>query len=152
MRDPSTFEARLADAFEQYTVGAPVAIDARELAAGLVRHPQARRGRFPLAATRVSRAWRLALVAAILAIAAVAGLLAAGAWRTSPPVPQPLGDSQLFVWLPSGGSRGTAVLLADDGSVLASRDMDSRGCPTLVGGTASLAVPGFGAISIQAVD
>jgi hypothetical protein len=153
MRDPSTFEARLADAFEQYAVGAPVAIDSRQLAAAVGRHKQAHRpGRFPLAATPISRAWRLALVAAILAVAAVAGLLAAGAWRTRPPVPQPLGDSRLFVWLPSGGTRGTAVLLDDDGSILASRDMESHGCPTLVGGTESLAVPGSGSISIQTVD
>jgi hypothetical protein len=151
MRDPLTFEARLSDAFESYAAGAPTVIDAGALAAGLARRPQARRRPWPAIPWSTSRVWRLGIVAALLTLAGVAGLLAAGAWLDREPIP-PASGGRILIWTPTSVNHGIATLLDRGGTVLASRELDSRGCPSLVGGTDLMAVPGFGTLSLEAVD
>ena len=148
MRDPMTFEDRLTDAFAAYTAAAPLGVDPHALVAGLAGSGRTRRLALPTFNLARFGGVRLALVLGLLALASVAGLLFAGGLLRSDPAPLG-GGGRSLVWLPSGVNAGTAHLLGADGVERASRAMESRGCPTLLGSADAMAVPGFGSLSFR---
>lgn len=169
MRNPSTFESRLVDAFEQLASDAPLEVDSRALAAGVARRPQVRRSRWLVIPRPETPTSRLVLIAAVLALIALVGLAISGAFRlTTPPftsdnAPTPpvtssiipsADGTRILVWLPVSDTQGTATLLNADGTVVARATMSTRGggCPILIGGTDTLAIRGFGEMTVQAIE
>jgi hypothetical protein len=151
MRDPMTFEERLADAFDRYLEAAPTRADARTLAAGLARGERGRAAGGRAFWLPRPGGLRLTLVLAALAFAGVAGLLAVGAFLTSRPAPADAG--RILAWIASADGKGDAYLVGVDGAVRASREFEgSRGCPTLLGSADAVAIPGFGSVRFSGFD
>ena len=119
MRDPMTFEARLADAFGRYADAAPVAVDARAYSRAVVADVAARSPRGSILPWRTwSVSFRAALLLALLALTVIGATLIAGSLLREPRTPmslggtvEPTGSMLRAVWRPA-----TAVL--SDGSVL----------------------------------
>ncbi|HEX5826196.1 MAG TPA: hypothetical protein VFY23_01635 [Candidatus Limnocylindrales bacterium] len=129
MRDPATFEARLADAFDRYAASAPVDVDARTLAAAIARP----RARGPIAA-RWAAAPRWVVVLGLVAAGALGAALLAGALLRSEPGLLG-GGGRIVVIYPVGPS--SLVTLDDDGADV--REVALRGCP-MVSGTAEATI------------
>jgi hypothetical protein len=128
MRDPVTFERRLADALEQYALAAPTDIDSATLALDLAG--RGRDGAFP-GLQWPARGIRLVLVAALLGVALVAGLLAVGMKQSDPFD----ASDRILVWLPRGGGGGATYLFDPSGTLRWSGEQFSDGCPTLLPGS-----------------
>jgi hypothetical protein len=130
MRDPMTFDDRLADAFARYTAAAPTDVDARSLAAGLAATRRPRWAGLPAAFAPRPISLRLLVLVGLLALALVAGLLAAGAFVHADKAPLG-GGGRILAWLPDEGG-GTAHLLGTDGVGRASLTLPTSTCPTLL--------------------
>jgi hypothetical protein len=143
MRDPVTFERRLADALEQYNLGAPVDIDSAALASELAARPRRRpfaRFQWP------SPAVRLLLVAGLLALAVVAGIVGSGMFPSDRPLGQTPG--RLMVWIPTLSGSGTTYMYTSAGELQWTRQIASRGCPRLLG-DGLMAMGSFGTIRVD---
>ena len=136
MRDPSTFETRLAEAFDLYASGAPIQVDSAALAVGLANR-QPRRRLFGLDWS--SPSMRLVLVAALLGATLAAALLGAGMKPNERPLDAT--SERLMVWLPTGDG-GAMYLFDSSGELRWSGRRQSGGCPMLLPGS-RIAVPGI---------
>jgi hypothetical protein len=131
MRDPMTFESRLADAFDRYVDPAPTDADARVLVAELSGGGPARRGSHPRFAWPGIGGLRLAIVLGLLTLAALAALLLAGGAVVHEPPPEG-GSGRILVYVPIADT-ATAYLMTPDGTITATRELTTqRTCPTLL--------------------
>jgi len=145
MPDPTTFEARLADAFDRYVAPAPTAVNAAAVARAVAGGRGTTR---PVTASRPEwlRGLRLAMMLALLALAAALAILAAGALRRTPP--GPLGGGQIFV---ATGPFHAGYIVKSDGTLTAVTAGTTRGgsCPILVDGGALFATTGYGTLDLR---
>ncbi len=133
-RDPMSFEARLADAFDRYvTAGAPVAVDARTIGAALAGITRPSPRATWVARTVRVRGVRLGLVLGLLALAATAALVAGSMLLRQA---QPLGGGgRILVTYPSG----PGWLFEIGGEGVHERKVALRGCPRVVGNADAVA-------------
>ncbi|MCJ7710689.1 MAG: WD40 repeat domain-containing protein [Chloroflexi bacterium] len=147
MPEPTTFESRLADAFDRYTDAAPRRVDARVLAAELAAGGRGRHLTLPRLAPHFG-GLRLANALGLLAVASVAGLLFAGGFLT--PEPAPLGGGGRILVQLTDDDR--THLFGADGTIRASATMQSRGCPQLLGNVDAVNLGGFVANTFRSFD
>ncbi len=128
MREKTTFEHLLEDAFDRYAVaGAPLDADPHTLAVEAVSGGGRRRG----LALRIPAAPRGLLLAAsvgLLLLTLLAAALMAGALPVKPRAPLG-GGGRILVTYPTGPSH----LLTIDGDRAVAREVRVRGCPRTVG-------------------